>query len=581
MRQPPIRPPHRRIWLVAGAAAGLLLSTASGAATSGAAGSARGSTLAAAPFAQSWAHVPRTAAGRKARKVLVFGMEQDVAGFNTAISSENAYWAVITGNTPVIRGIYAVDQNADYHLDLASSVTATKRNLTITIRPDAYWYWQGHPAMPVTNRDVLYTWRQIMDPNNDVSSRTAYDQITGYKLQGTKTIVFAWRKPFADFRDLFGLIYPSKALAGQDFDTVWSNCVCGSDGAPVSDGPFYVANYTRGEGLTLKVNPTWYGAKPRLREVDFKLSADTGSEIQAMRSGEVDAINPSPAPALLQLQGQSKLVYSAVGAFQLEHVDIQLGPAGNPLLRAPWFRRALMLSMDRRSLVHVAYADVAPGLKPLNNLEYLVGSAAVPHFATWNFNPKKARDLLARHCTGGPSAPAVRNTAVWTCAGTKAALTLETIAGDDRRATGAAIWAEELRAVGIQLETELKPSATVLDTDLPAHDYDLAEYAWTGTQDPGGFDAIWRCGGDLNYTGYCNREVTELIAAAEKELDPQKRRADYEQADKLMSNDIPAIPLYANPSILVYKKGITGMNNSNNPTSAGPTWNIEQWGWAS
>jgi hypothetical protein len=48
-----------------------------------------------------------------------------------------------------------------------------------------------------------------------------------------------------------------------------------------------------------------------------------------------------------------------------------------------------------------------------------------------------------------------------------------------------------------------------------------------------------------------------------------------------MANDIPAIPLYSQPSILVYKKGITGMQNSNNPTLAGPTWNIETWAWSS
>ena len=120
---------------------------------------------------KSWAQVPRTTAGREAKSVLVFGMEQDIVGFNTAISAENAYWAAITGNTPILRGAYIIDQNANYHLDLASSVTATKSTLTITIRPDAYWYWGSHAKTPVTNQDVLYTWQQIMNPNNDVSCR--------------------------------------------------------------------------------------------------------------------------------------------------------------------------------------------------------------------------------------------------------------------------------------------------------------------------------------------------------------------------------------------------------------------------
>jgi hypothetical protein len=48
-----------------------------------------------------------------------------------------------------------------------------------------------------------------------------------------------------------------------------------------------------------------------------------------------------------------------------------------------------------------------------------------------------------------------------------------------------------------------------------------------------------------------------------------------------MANDIPAVPLYSQPSIFVYKKGITGMTNANNPTNVGPTWNIETWAWSS
>ena len=432
---------HRRLWLLAGAVAAVLLLAASATATSKVASSARSSALAAAPFAQSWAQVPRTPAGRKAKSVLVFGMEQDIVGFNTAISSENAFWAAITGNTPILRGNYIIDNKANYHLDLASSVTATKQSLSITIRPDANWYWGGK-KMPVTNKDYVYTWQQIMNPNNDIASRTGYDQITGYKLKGTKQITFTWKKPFADYRDLFGLIYPSAALVGQDFNKFWSNCVCGSDGQPVSDGPFYMSNYTKGQGLTLKANPDWYGAKPKLKEVDFKIITDTNSEIQAMRGGEVDAIAPSPQTALSQLQGQSNLVYSAVTAFYQEHIDIQYGPKGNPLLRAPWFRQALMMGMDRPSLIKALYSQIAPGMKPLNNLEFMVGPTAVPHFAIWNFNQKKARDVLAKHCTGGPSAPAANNTAIWTCSGVKAEIKYETTAGNQRRATSIAIFTQ-------------------------------------------------------------------------------------------------------------------------------------------
>jgi len=86
------------------------------------------------------------------------------------------------------------------------------------------------------------------DPKNDVVSRDGYDQITGFTHKGDKQITFKWKKPYADWQDLFGVIYPSQALAGEDFNKIWTNCICGNDGKPVSDGPFLLTNYTKGQG---------------------------------------------------------------------------------------------------------------------------------------------------------------------------------------------------------------------------------------------------------------------------------------------------------------------------------------------
>ena len=80
---------HRRLWLLAGAAATVLLLAASATATSSGSARVAGGTPAAAPFAQSWAKVPTTTAGRKAANVVVFGAEQDINGFNTVLACCN------------------------------------------------------------------------------------------------------------------------------------------------------------------------------------------------------------------------------------------------------------------------------------------------------------------------------------------------------------------------------------------------------------------------------------------------------------------------------------------------------------
>jgi len=472
----------------------VLLVAATATATTRVAGSASSAKLAAAPFAQAWANVPRSPAARKAKSVLVFGMEQDAAGFNTLQADENAYWAALTGNTPIIRNTYVIDDQGNYHLDLASKVTATRSGLTINIRPDANWWWGGK-KVPVTYADYVYTWKQIVDKANNPASTTGYDLITGFTHKGQKQVTFKWSKPFADYRDLFGPVLPAKALAGLQFNTFWADCVCGNDGKPVSDGPYYMSNYTKGQGLTLKPNPFWYGHKPALKEVDFKLITDTNSEIQAMRGGEVDAINPSPQTALAQLVHQSGLKYSALPGFTQEHIDINQGGTGNPLLRQLWVRQALALAMNRTSLIKALYAQIAPGLKPLNNPFYEIGTNAKPYFNEYAFSQKKSIALFKAHgCTGGPSVPTRNNTSYWTCGGQKTDIRFTTSAGNQRRATSAAIFSQQLQAVGVKVDPIFQPAnPNFFGQTLPNHDFDIAEYAWLGGPDPSGFDAVYQC----------------------------------------------------------------------------------------
>ena len=510
---------HRRVWFLAAAVAAVLGLTGSAAAMTSSSSSARAQQMSA--FAKTWANTPRTPAARAAKKTMVFGMEQDVTGFNLANADQTAYWAALTGETPVIRGAYTIDNKGKYHLDMASKVQVTKKYLRITIKKNATWYWVGHKSKPVTAADFIYTWKLFMDPKNNVASTTGYSNIARAKGHG-RTVTFYWKKstgPFADYKDIFGYIYPKAAIGGQSFNTFWLNCVCGKDGKPVSDGPFYLANYQRGQGLTLKKNPHWYGKPAKLNSIVFKLITDTNSEIQAMRGGEVDAISPSPQTALAPLIHQSGLKYSSIGGFTQEHWDLGQGPQSAPLLKKAYMRQAIMLGMNRSSLIHALYSQIAPNLKALNNPYYEIGpnaSGKYAYFKKFNFAPKKAIALLKKKgCTGGPSSPSNSNTKVWTCGGQKAEFRFGTTAGNQRRATSAAIFQQQLMAIGIKINPSFYPAnPNFFGQILPSANFDIGEYAWLGGPDPSGFDAIYQCYdatknlGGQNYKRYCTTRST-------------------------------------------------------------------------
>jgi len=589
---------HRRFWALALVGAAVVALAASATATARSAAQ-RTAALKAAPFAESWAKVPRTPAGRAAKSVLVFGDEQDPSGFNTLQATQSSAWAQYE-LSPVIRGAFITDDQGNYIPDLVSSAVANKTSLTYNIRPNAFWNWGGK-KLPVTAQDFKYTLDQLLNPNNQVTSNTGYINIdpSKTKITGTKKITFFWNTscpadklaagtcavgPFVSYRDLFSpVVYPSAALQGLDFNTLWGNCVCGSDGKPISDGPFILTNWTKGSGTTEVVNPFWYGKKPGLKELDWKFTPDTNTEIQAMRGGELDAIYPSPQTALSQLVNQPGLVYNTNRAFIMEHIDVQQGPDSNPLLHQLWMRQAIFLGINRVALIKALFSSYAPGTKPLNSLEYILGPAAKPDFAKWSSAPGKALALLKAHCTGGPSKPTRGNTAIWTCNGTKAEFKYYTTTGNARRATSTLIWQQQLGAIGIQIDPVFQPGPTVLFAQtLPSHKYDLAEYAYVfGTADPSGNDSVYKCGSPGDFTSYCNKTVDKLLASAGTDFNPTTRQATYQKIDQQLAVDLPIIPLYTYPSILVYKKAIQGMQHSNASLSIGPAWNAEDWSWSS
>ena len=591
---------HRRVWFLAAAVAAVLGLAGSAAAMTAAGSSASSSSSvgvnSAAAYAKATAAIPRTPAARQAKKTMVFGLEQAVTGFNLGDADENAFYAAIVAGTPILRGAYIIDNNGAYHLDMASKVKATKKFLKIWIKKGANWNWLGHKARPVTAADFVYTWKQFIAPSNNVASNVGYANIQRAKVNSKKVVTFYWKKgqAFADYRDLFGYIYPGFALKGQQFNQYWHNCVCGNDGHPISNGPFYMSNYVPGQGIVIKKNPKWYGKKASLNSINFRIITDTNSEIQAMRGGEVDAITPSPESALSTLVHQKNLKYSAVPSFTQEHWDIQVNPESNvrghwnPLLTKQYIRAAIAEGMNRPSLIKALYGGIAPGLKPLNNTFYEFGAPAngkFAYFSKYNFNPKGAIKLLKSHgCTGGPTSPSAGNSKVWSCGGQKTEFRFDTTSRASRVQSGQ-IFKQQLMAVGIKLDVTIHDADTFFGVTLPNTDFDLGEYAWIGGPDPSGFDAIYQCYdakknlGGSNYKRYCNKKVDSLIKKGEVNFNSTKRTAQYQQAAKLTSNQLAVIPLYAPPQIFVYKKALKGASKSNNPTLEGPTWNLEQWHW--
>ena len=603
---------HRRIWFLSAAAIAVLAVVGSASATTmapaGANLAANGFTMGKlAPFAQSWAATPRTPAARAAKKTITVAMEQDIGSgttWNIDQAESDLAWAVWAGWNPTLRSPYAVTFHKGHYVykyDLATKVKVTKKSITFHIRKNANRNWGGK-KIPVTWQDFAYTVKTLNNPKNDVTSNTGVNQIGKVKHKGAKTVTFFWKKsgqkslggaassakcsstapcgPYADYKDLLGGILPFKATRKLKFNTMWAKGIAGSNGKPVSDGPYLMTNYTRGSGTTLKANPKWYGHKPAIKKVNFKLITNVNSEVQAIRGGEVDAAAPQPVPSISGLRSDKSVKYTVAAGSYNEHIDVEQGShQDDPLARNAWFRQAMMLGINRSGMIQAALPGVAPGLKPLNSLTFFQPDARYQNaFNKWNYAPQKAINLMKSHgCTGGPSSPTNGNTHYFTCGGHLAQESFMTASDNARRVTDFQIVQANLAAVGIKITSNLVPTSVMFgDTGASAGNYDLVEFAWGGAIDPGSLVDIWGCGGPLNWLNYCNHSYTTFMDKAKTQLNIGKRNEDFKKADTITANDVPSIPLYALPDIVVHKNALA--NITNNPV-AGFTWNIEQWKW--
>jgi peptide/nickel transport system substrate-binding protein len=539
----------RKLWLFAGAVLLALALTATGSAKVGSQNASHAGTI-------------------------VFGAEQGGGPdwcLNQVLANDcGEFWNSVF-LTPVLRGVFMVQPNFTYKPDLITKFKLQQGPMRVTYYLKAKAKWSDN--VPVTGKDIKFTWQTIMDPKlKDHVSQAGYDQIKSVTGSG-KVVKVTFTKPYADWKDLFtsGFVLPQHALAGSNMLNVWTdNVVNPKTGKPIGNGPFLQTAFDRGSGITLTRNANYWGPKAKLDRIVFKFLTDTNTEIQQVRGGEVDAIYPQPQQALSELSGQAGLRIQSNLGTTWEHIDIQQGPKGNALAKNLWVRQALILSLDRLATVKALFGQLNPRLRPLNNAIFVTNHPAYKaNWKKWTYNRTKAENILKAHnCTKGADG-------IYRCGGTKLSFQFESTRGNKLRELSFTFFQDQAKKAGIELLNNFKPAGTYFGEDLPNHNYDLALFAWVASPDPAGSVEIWKCNGAQNYMEYCNKRMSSLLEKTDVQLNVKKRFALFNQADALMANDIPTIPLYQKPTYLVFKAGIKGMKD--NATSQGPTWNAETW----
>jgi peptide/nickel transport system substrate-binding protein len=512
---------------------------------------------------------------------VVIGADQEPVTLNFYLTEGNSYTTSLAVS-PILASGTIYNQNAKLvPLLFDGQPKIVKRNpLTVTAKYKSSAKWSD--GRQITGNDFLATYRTIMNPNWDITSREGWEDIAGIKVNG-KSFTVTWKKgrAYAAWDALVGNTSPMPAhkVAGQNFNDLWRN------GIDVASGPFKFVSWQKGTQLVLAKNTAYSaGAKAFLDRVVFRYIPSTPSLFSALQSGEIDETEPQAQLQIVDIRKDKRFKVQSGPGYFWEHMDIQFGPQGHPALKRKYVRQALITGINRAQIRQALY--ISPGLvssaKDLPVLQSHMFKPFEPDYkpnwARWSFSQRKAIEILRKAgCTGGPSTPSANNNSIWSCPGVgKLSFRFTTTSGNQLRALTFEIAQKQLRSVGIELLPRFGPSGTVFGQILPSGDWDIFMFTWQGSPTSSATSfGTYGCGGDQNYMNYCNKRVSSMLQRAQFTPDPKTRADLLNRAEVIMAEDVPSVPMFVRPGFLINNKKVTG--TIINPTNQGSTWNVQTW----
>lgn len=347
----------------------------------------------------------------------------------------------------------------------------------------------------------------------------------GIRSLGERTLQLELNYPTPYFLQLMGF-YPLFPVNRVCFETygypAWTK-----PGNIVTNGPFLLAERRIRDRIRMVKNPLYWNRDNVHFNVIDALSVQ--SEVTALNlymTGEADYIPDVPATVVPELLRQQREDFQPTPYFGTYYYRLN---TRRPPLDDPQVRRALNMAIDKVEIVEkVTRAGQIPArsLVPQSIRQYMNYTPAECD----DYNPDEARRLLAEAgYPGGRGFPRIDilyNT------------------HEAHRSIAELIQAQWKRTLGIDVSIQNQEWSVYL-SEVRQGRYWVGRAAWIGDYlDPNTFLDMFVTGGANNQTGWGNPRYDELIESAKSELDPEKRLAYFREAETILMDELPVIPVY-------------------------------------
>jgi peptide/nickel transport system substrate-binding protein len=527
------------------------------------AGTATGLVLAAPAIAQ------------QRRERIILGTTQEPVQFNPLLYVNSG-----TENIPeacLFDALWDVNERGEFVPNLAAriptpengDISADGRTWRINLKRDVKW----SDGQPFTARDVEFTYQTIMNPKVAVRSRGGFDLIESFKKVDDYTVEMKLARPFVPFLWAWQNMHivPHHLLSAEaDLNTSAFNA------KPVGTGPYLLRSRTAGSHMIYEANPNYHRGPAKIRQFIHKFVPDQLVAYGQARTGEIDYLGVIGVPADRWTEA-AKLPDRTFIALGQPWVQFIYFNCGKPQFRDPRVRRALYLATEMQKSIDDIYFGTNK-----RTLSYL-------HATHWAYNP----DL--KDGTANPQGAAkMLDEAGWKVGadgirekdGVKLKFTMSTTAGSPSRQATQALFQQNWKAIGVDMEIKNMPASVVWGEYTTKSQFDTLLVSWEPTigMDP---DYTARChsamipvksGTGSNYTQYENKEVDHLLELGVTQANTTERKKTYARLQEILLEEVPFAPQLAVYQGQLTNKALQGIKPNQYVVDA--AWNVHEWSWA-
>jgi peptide/nickel transport system substrate-binding protein len=402
----------------------------------------------------------------------------------------------------------------------------------------------------MTADDVVASLKRNMDEKLEPINGAFFTNVKSIKATGPLEVTVDFTKPDELFTKAMstemGDISETSAIeaAGKDYGTPAH--------PPVCTGPYKVASWKAGAGITLEANPYYWDAefKPKVKTVDFKFITDSSTLTSALLSGSIDGTYEAPASSMTALRTTDAGHLYLGPSTQV----IELGPANPDTPMAnPDLTNALDRVIDRPALARNVYKGAATANR-----------AVVPPSA---FGQGAARAVYqqgydALRDNTKPDVEAAKQLVAKAGAPSKT-MVMALPAGDTSELQIATFVQAAAKSIGLNFKLKQMPAtefSSLFYDESKRKDVDLVVTAgYLEIPDPLSYAAIIiPKGAFFNWTGAYHEEVDQLLAKSQTQLEPTASAQSFVDAQAIYEKDRPLIPVVVPYERLFMNKRITG-----------------------